>query len=103
MHIVYSVTILIEEDVAAAWLEWMRTVHIPAVLATGFFTRHRLLRLTHPAGDPGLVTFNVQYDCPSQAALTQYVEEKAPHLQQDHNEKFGGSFKAFRTVLDVLT
>jgi Domain of unknown function (DUF4286) len=100
---VYSVTILLEEDYKADWLEWMRATHIPAVLATGCFVRHRILHLLTPESEPGSVTFSVQYECSSQMQLQRYLDEFAPALQADYNARYGGHFKAFRTVLEVLT
>jgi len=35
--IMYNVTVMVEEDLATAWLDWMNQTHIPEVMATGFF------------------------------------------------------------------
>ena len=34
---IYNVTVSIEKSLADEWLTWMKTIHIPEVLATGYF------------------------------------------------------------------
>ncbi len=43
--IIYNVTININHDVHDNWLDWMRSVHIPDVMATGMFLESKMLRL----------------------------------------------------------
>ncbi len=38
--IIYNVTVKIDNDVVAEWLNWMQTVHIPDVMQTGYFTEN---------------------------------------------------------------
>ena len=35
-RILYNVTVSIDKDVEKEWLEWMKKVHIPDVMRTGF-------------------------------------------------------------------
>ncbi|MBT6516091.1 MAG: DUF4286 family protein, partial [Crocinitomicaceae bacterium] len=35
--IVYSVTVKVNQEIEENWLRWMKEVHIPDVMATGFF------------------------------------------------------------------
>mgnify|MGYP002347735554 CR=1 FL=1 len=37
MKLLYNVTIKVESDIHHEWLEWMKTVHIPDVMATNSF------------------------------------------------------------------
>jgi hypothetical protein len=39
--IIYSVTVSIEQDSSAEWLEWMTSVHIPDVMNAGYFAASR--------------------------------------------------------------
>ena len=43
--ILYSVTVSIDPTVAEDWLDWMRKVHIPDVMATQCFTESRISKI----------------------------------------------------------
>jgi len=98
--ILYNVTVSIDPGIQEDWTRWMREVHIPDVLATGCFLESRLSRIH--GEEEGGVTFSVMYLSPSQEMYDKYQETFAPKLQADHNQKFGGKFAAFRTVLNVI-
>ena len=100
--IMYNVTVMVEEDLATAWLDWMNQTHIPDVMATGFFVSHRVCRLMEPTPEPGTVTYAVQYFCTDRSHLQTYLEEHAPALRQEHHHRFGDRAQAFRTVLEIL-
>lgn len=100
--LLYSVTVQLAQADAAGWLEWMRSEHIPEVLATGYFSRHRVLRLVSPETEPGTVTYSVQYECFSQQQLEAYVEQEAPRLRAAAAARYP-NVHAFRAVLEVIT
>lgn len=97
--IIYSVTVMIENATEKEWFSWMQSVHIPDVMATGFFTESHMHKLVDPIHDPSQSTFNIQYTCESMEVLEQYQQTSAPALQKDHTEKFKNRFVAFRTIL----
>lgn len=100
-RLLYNVTVTLDVDIHLEWLDWMRTVHIPDVMATGMFLSYRLLRLTqHEHADSEI--YAIQYTAPDQAHLDQYLTQFAPALQQAHRERYQGKFAAFRTFLEVL-
>lgn len=98
--VIYNVTVSVDEQVHLEWLTWMREVHIPDVMETGFFLEHRICRVH--AFEEGGVTYAIQYVCLSQAALDEYQEKCAPALQKDHQDRFGAHTAAFRTLLEIL-
>lgn len=99
--IIYSVTVSVDEDVHENWVAWMKDVHIPHVMATGFFLENRFAKVLL-AKDEGGITYSVQYLCNSMADLQRYQGSHAPRLQQEVKEKFDGKFVAFRTVLETI-
>ncbi|MDX1906831.1 MAG: DUF4286 family protein [Bacteroidia bacterium] len=101
--LVYSVTVSLDEGVREAWLSWMRDDHIPAVMATGYFRSFEFLELLEPAPEPGTCTFNIQYRCPDQVSYETYLAREAPALRQDHENRFGQHFVAFRTLLRTVS
>jgi hypothetical protein len=98
--IVYNVTVNIDHEVHDTWLEWMKEVHIPDVMATGLFTESRMFRVL--AEDEGGLTYAVQYTAADMAHYERYRDEHAPRLQADAQAMYGGRFAAFRTLLEVV-
>ena len=99
-RVLYNVTCSVDKEIHEAWLDWMMFIHIPEVMATGFFLENRICRI-HEYEENG-VTYAVQYICKSKVDLDVYMKEHAPALQQKHADKYGTRVAAFRTVLEIL-
>ena len=98
---IYNVTINIDEDVHQEWLRWMTEIHIPEIIATGKFSRAKLLRVMIEEKMGG-ITYSAQYFTDSKATLERYYKEDAARLRQDAINRFSGKFVAFRTELEVI-
>jgi len=98
--ILYNVTSSIDPDVAEEWLEFMRDIHMPEVMDTGFFLTSQLCRLLNEE-DNG-ITYAAQYYGLSLEQLEQYQELCAPALRASMESRFGGRYVSFRTVLEVV-
>lgn len=100
-EIVYNVTVNVSDEVHEEWVRWMQEVHIAEVLATGFFTSARLMRVH--AFEQGGKTYAVQYVSDSMESYERYQRESAPTLQAQAQAAFGDHLHAFRTVLEVIS
>lgn len=100
MHVLYNVTVSIDPSCEQEWLDWMRSVHIPEVMASGCFLESRLSRVN--GEEENGVTYAITYLAYSQEHLDRYGKEFAPALQADHSQRFAGRFAAFRTTLSVI-
>ena len=98
--IIYNVTVSIDYDVHDSWLDWMKTVHIPEVMATGRFIECKMSKIL--AEEEGGKAYSIQYLCENMETLELYQLKDAPALQQKHTVKFGTKTVAFRTLLDVV-
>lgn len=98
--IIYNVTINIDYDVHDEWVDWMKQVHIPEVMATGRFIENKMSRVL--GEEEGGVTYAIQYLAPDMEAYHRYVHEDAPKLQEEHSQKYKDKFVAFRTILEVV-
>ena len=98
---IYNVTITLEPEIEAQWLNWMQQEHIPAILATKKFSGALMTRVITDQ-DLGGPTYSVQYRTQSKAILEQYYQEDAPKLRAA-SAAFAGKFVAFRTELDIIT
>ncbi|MEM7087303.1 MAG: DUF4286 family protein [Bacteroidota bacterium] len=98
---IYNVTINIDESIHDSWLHWMKTEHIPAMLATGKFSNALMTRV-HVEEQMEGVTYSVQYRTDSKATLEKYYLEDADALRSE-SKIFEGKFIAFRTELEVIS
>ncbi len=98
--VLYNVTVSIDESIHEDWLHWMRTVHIPDVMQTGFFVESRISRIH--AEEQGGISFAITYLAKSFEDTTLYQEKHAPRLQQEHSARYAGKFAAFRTYLELI-
>lgn len=99
--ILYNVTINIDDSVHDEWLEWMKTKHIPDVLATGLFKDNKIFKIrSEDAGEGN--TYSIQYFLNSAEDYEKYQNEFAPKLQSEHSEKYKDKFVAFRTIMELV-
>lgn len=98
---IYNVTINIEESIAKKWLEWMKNEHIPAMLATGRFSKALLTKVLVEE-EMGGQTYSVQYTTDSKETLQKYYDEDAETLRAQ-SKPFAGQFVAFRTELEIIS
>jgi predicted GNAT family N-acyltransferase len=97
----YNVTINIEEGIQKSWLNWMKTEHIPAMLATGKFTKALMSRVLVEE-DMGGLTYSIQYTTDSIDTLKRYYAEDAERLRAQ-SQPFQGHFVAFRTEMEIIS
>jgi hypothetical protein len=98
--IIYNVTISIDKSVHDDWLIWMKEVHIPEVMATGFFIEQKICRVLTEE-DEGM-TYAIQYTAASMDDLKEYQKHHSPALQKKHSDRYRDKFVAFRTLLEVV-
>jgi hypothetical protein len=83
------------------WLKWMKEEHIPEVLATGFFTKHLMVKLLEVDETEG-ATYAVQYFAESKDEFDQYIDKESARLRKAGIDKWGQHFIAFRTLMQVV-
>ncbi len=98
---IYNVTINIDESIHDPWLKWMKTEHIPAMLATGKFSKALMTQVIVEEEVDGK-TYSVQYTTDSKETLLKYYSEDAEELRAQSNP-FKGKFLAFRTELKIIS
>lgn len=98
--LLYNVTIIIEESAAEEWLQWMKEIHIPEVMATDKFVSNRLLKVMDSPNEG--ITFCSQYVVENEENYLDYQTNFAPALQAKLQSKFENRFVAFRTVMEFV-
>ncbi len=98
--ILYNITVNIDHQIEQEWLQWMKEVHIPEVMATNMFVENKVFKLL--VEEEQGTTYSFQYFAKSMKEIDQYQSEFAPKLQQDHATKFHEKFVAFRSMLELV-
>ena len=98
--LLYNVTIILEDKAVAEWLKWMQEIHIPAVLGSGKFVSHRLLKVLDSPNEG--TTYCVQYVAENLAEYEDYQANYAPRLQAELQQKFENKHVAFRTLMEYV-
>ena len=98
----YNVTVNVQKDVEENWLQWMKDHHIPKVLETGLFKRHKVFKLLLN-DDSGGSNYSIQYFVENRELLDKYLEHHAPELRAEHQNKYESKVVAFRTLLQEVS
>ncbi len=98
--ILYNVTVILETDVENDWLAWMRTEHIPEVMASGCFSASRMLKVLDSPNEG--VTYCMQYIADTMEQYECYKNQFAPALQAASMAKFENKFVAYRTLMEAV-
>lgn len=99
--LIYNVTIQVEKEIAAQWLQWLMHEHIPDVMNTGCFVHHQIVKLLD-VDESDAVTYAIQYHADNREILDKYLNDHSPALRKQGTEKWGDRFVAFRTIMEVI-
>jgi Domain of unknown function (DUF4286) len=93
--VTYEVTTTVEPALVERYEQYMRTIHIPDLLATGCFQSAAFTRSA-----PG--RYRVRYEAPSEADLERYLAGHAPRLREDFASHFPQGITLSREVWVAL-
>ncbi len=98
--ILYNVTLILDADIEADWLEWMHTEHIAEVMATACFSAKRMLKVLDSPNEG--VTYCMQYIADNMENYKRYQTEFSPSLQAKGLAQFENKFVAYRTLMESV-
>ena len=98
--IILNETVNIENDVREEWLNWMRTVHIPDVMATGYFIENMICKVL--IDEEQGTTYSIQYVAANLNDVEDYKQKHGQRLQKEVSAKYGSKMVSFRTLLEIL-
>ena len=99
--LIYNVTLKIEWDISADWVEWMKKEHIPQVMDSGCFVRFQFIRILQIDDTEG-PTYAVQYHAASNEDYELYLQEFAPVLREHTTKRWGTQIIAFRSIMQLV-
>lgn len=99
--IVYNITMKVDPTIQQDWMEWMKTVHLPEVLATGCFSSSRFLKVLDLDETDGS-TYAIQFMAANRAIYEDYIAKFAPELRKKTWQKWGERLVSFRTLMESV-
>lgn len=99
--ILYNITINVTSDIEQDFISWMKSTHIPEVLATGMFVEHRFYRLLHESED-GSVNYSIQFFTETMEKMMEYERNHAPALRTKTRERYQDKAVSFRSLLEAI-
>ena len=98
--IIFNDTVIVEEAIHLKWLKWVKQVHIPAVMATGYFKSYQVLNVIDSPNDG--VTYCIQYQAENIADFNLFYSRHLHRLQAIHNQEFENQFVIFNTLMQTV-
>ncbi|MCF0063865.1 DUF4286 family protein [Dyadobacter chenwenxiniae] len=97
--IIFNITVNISYAAEKEWLHYMKTVHIPEILATKLPLECKLLRLLTEIENEGS-TYTSQFSFRTMEDFLAYQTHFQADLQERHHTLFSGQYVSFRTLLE---
>ena len=98
--IVYNDTVILDDTVEQEWMDWMKNVHIPRVMETGYFSSYRLLTIVDSPNDG--ITYCVQFNADTIEQFQEYYTKYLFKHQDLHQEQFNERFVLFNTLMKTV-
>lgn len=99
--IFYNLTVNIDKAVEREWLHWMRTEHVPAVMATGLPQEHKILHLLTEV-DNGGATYTFQFTFPRKLDFFRFQKYHSDELLEKLQQRFGTQYVTFQSLLEEV-
>jgi len=93
--IIYEITATVSEDLIADYEKYMQEIHIPDLLATGYFGKAYFTR-------SGKNRYRVQYHAYDQTALDEYLKNDASRLREHFHSHFPQGIELSRENWEIL-
>lgn len=98
---IYNITTQVTWQVHEAWLAWLLDEYVPAILGTGCFTKHQVVRLLETDETDGPV-YAVQYYAAGKAFYDNYVNQYRADFAQLEQERWSGTTFSFSSLMQVV-
>jgi hypothetical protein len=98
--IVYNDTVILDDAIEQEWLQWIKEVHIPAIMETGCFSSYRILNIIDSPNDG--VTYCIQYNADNIESFNNYYTNHLYKFQEIHQQRFDERFVMFNTLMKTV-
>lgn len=98
--IILNETIIIDDAIQAEWLQWMGSVYIPGVMATGYFNDHRVLTVINSPNEG--ITYCLQFETDTLEKYREYQQGIGVKIKNAHFKQFENRFVLFETIMQQV-
>jgi hypothetical protein len=98
--IIYNETFVVEASAGQEWLQWMQKEHIPAAMATGYFTEYKILEVLDSPNEG--VTYCIQYVTDDLTKYNLFKERYLQNLHVRHHQKFENRYVLFNSLMKYI-
>jgi len=98
--IIFNDTIIVDEAIHEKWLKWIQDVHIPAVMATGYFESYQILNVIDSPNSG--ITYCLQYNAETMEKFNQFYSNHFHQLHAAHNQLFENHFVIFNSLMQTV-
>ena len=98
--IIYNETFVVESNAEQEWLQWIQQEHIPAAMATGYFTEYTILTVIDSPNEG--VTYCVQYITDEMVKYNLFKERHLHHMHTRHHQQFENRYVLFNSLMKTI-
>ncbi len=98
--LVYNETFIVDDTIIDEWLLWIKTNHIPSILATGAFDSYKVLTVLDSPNEG--ITYCFQYHTDTVERYSDFYYKHMDQLHQTHNAQFEERFALFHTLMETV-
>ena len=95
--IIYQVKVVVQAEIEEEWLHWMKTKHVPDLLATGLVLSSQVMK---SLDEPHSYYFSYHFN--NLDDYQQYLQQYAPELKSHPLKLFGDKFTATRELFEIV-
>jgi hypothetical protein len=100
-HIVYNLTTIIDHSVHEEWLGWMKSVYLPAAMATDLFIESKMLKILEDHNPDGF-TYAIQFTSSTFAEYIDFQNKYAGRFDEMMKQNFEGKYASFTTSMKLV-
>jgi len=98
--IVYNDTVILDDAIEQEWLQWIKEVHIPAIMATGYFSSYRILSIIDSPNEG--ITYCIQYNADDIEKFNGFYKNHLFKFRDEHQQRFNEQFVMFNTLMKTV-
>jgi hypothetical protein len=98
--ILYNITVIIEEEIEAGWLDFINHTFVPDALASNLLISNRILRVIDSPNEG--ITYCLQFISDNLENYTQFKDSYASQLFDAHALKFKNQAVFFSTIMEFI-
>ena len=98
--LLFNVTVIIEEDSAADWLQWMQESHIPQLMDRECFVSHRLLKIVDSPNE-GL-SYCIQFIAEDEARHQTFLDLHEQLFIAEMYNRYPNKLVTFSTLMEFV-